>query len=143
MVGVEPAHAACILASVEAGEISSVPGPHDSIMAGLNCGTPSLIAWPAVGAGFDAYVAVDDEFARRAMRGLAADGIVAGETGGAGLAGLLALCDAGRSADVHLNSASKVLLICTEGATDPIEYRNIVGPFAGKAVDGTGQTQDA
>src|SRR5215210_2953714 len=42
LIGVEPANADCLLASIAAGRIVSVAGPHDSIMAGLNCGRPSL-----------------------------------------------------------------------------------------------------
>ena len=50
IVGVEPTRAACALASIEAGEIVQIPGPHDSIMSGLNCGVPSPLAWPLVSA---------------------------------------------------------------------------------------------
>ncbi|MGH2790417.1 MAG: diaminopropionate ammonia-lyase, partial [Actinomycetota bacterium] len=89
MIGVEPDHAACILASMEAGEIVTIPGPHDSIMAGLNCGTPSAVAWPYVSRGYDVYLAVGDERAEEGMRLLAGEELVAGETGAAGLAGLL------------------------------------------------------
>lgn len=39
ILGVEPTHAACVLASMEARRIVQLPGPHDSIMSGLNCGT--------------------------------------------------------------------------------------------------------
>jgi diaminopropionate ammonia-lyase len=87
LVGVEPARAACLLESVAAGRIVSVPGPHDSIMAGLNCGQPSLVAWPTVSRGIDVLVAVDDEPAREAMRLTAASGIVSGETGAEGAPG--------------------------------------------------------
>ena len=80
-----------MLASMEAGEIVAVPGPHDSIMAGLNCGSPSIVAWPIVSRGIDAFIAIPDERAREAMRALASEGIVAGETGAAGLAGLIEL----------------------------------------------------
>src|SRR5918993_508129 len=58
LLGVEPASAACLLQSVAAGRIVSVPGPHDSIMAGLNCGRPSLVAWPTVSRGIDVLLAV-------------------------------------------------------------------------------------
>lgn len=131
LVGVEPAHAACALASVEAGELLTVPGPHDSIMAGLNCGTPSSVAWPDLRDGIDAFVAIDDGWARQAMRALAEAGIVAGETGGAGLAGLLALltesgAEAARNA-LGLTETTQALVICTEGATDPVNYQRIVG----------------
>jgi diaminopropionate ammonia-lyase len=127
MVGVEPETAACVLASVTAGEITTVPGPHKSIMAGLNCGTPSLIAWPLVARGFDAYVAIEDDYARRAMRSLAAAGIIAGETGAAGLGGLVALTERSNAVEIGIGPTSTVLLLCTEGATDPDAYARIVG----------------
>ncbi len=90
IVAVEPTSAACGLRSAEAGEPVVVPGPHDSIMAGLNCGTVSPLAWPILSAGVDVFVAIEDDYAERAMRDLAAEGIVAGESGAAGLAGLRA-----------------------------------------------------
>jgi diaminopropionate ammonia-lyase len=131
LLGVEPLAAACVLRSLQAGRIVTVPGPHDSIMAGLNCGTPSLVAWPLLRAGLDAVVAVADERARQAMRDLAAAGIVAGETGAASLAGL-AEATGGRTAGrlrraLGLGAGARVLLVCTEGATDPEAYRRIVG----------------
>ena len=95
LVSVEPASADCLFESVAAGRIVSVPGPHDSIMAGLNCGRPSLVAWPTVSRSIDLLVAVDDEPAREAMRLAAESGIVSGETGAAGLGGLLELLRTG------------------------------------------------
>jgi diaminopropionate ammonia-lyase len=131
LIGVEPLAAACVLGSLLAGRIVTVPGPHRSIMAGLNCGTPSLVAWPSLQAGLDAVVAVDDEPARRAMRDLAAVGIVAGETGAASLAGLAELTTGPDAEELRpvlgLGADARVLLLCTEGATDPDAYRRIVG----------------
>jgi diaminopropionate ammonia-lyase len=127
LLGVEPLDAACVLASARAGRPTSVPGPHRSIMAGLNCDTPSLIAWPVISRAFDVFAAVSDDAARAAMRELAAIGIVAGETGGAGLAGLVSVRsnDAARAA-LALDADASVLLINTEGATDAASYRSIV-----------------
>jgi diaminopropionate ammonia-lyase len=122
IIGVEPTRADCAIASIEAGGIATVPGPHDSIMAGLNCGSPSLIAWPTMRAGIDAFVAIDDDRAREAMRLLAAAGIVSGESGAAGLGGLLEF-----GGQLGLTPESTVLLVSTEGATDPVGYREIVG----------------
>jgi len=85
LVGVEPAKADCLLESVAAGRIVSVPGPHDSIMAGLNCGTPSLVAWPTLSRSIGLLVTVDDEPIGEAMRLAARSGVVSGETGAAGL----------------------------------------------------------
>jgi len=136
LVGVEPASAACLLESVAAGRIVSVPGPHDSIMAGLNCGRPSLVAWPTVSRGIDVLVAVNDEPAQEAMRLTAASGIVSGETGAAGLGGLLELLRRGGESPEQEEKArralgvggeSRVLLFNCEGATDPDRYRELVG----------------
>jgi diaminopropionate ammonia-lyase len=91
IVGVEPLAADCMLESAQAGHMVEVPGPHDSIMAGLCCGIPSLVAWPIISEGIDIFAAIDDEWAGEAMRELARAGVVSGETGSAGLAGLLAL----------------------------------------------------
>lgn len=131
ILSVEPLRAACMLASMEAGERVSVPPPHDSIMAGLNCGRPSLIAWPIVARGIAAFIAIPDERAREAMRALAGVGIVAGETGAAGLGGLLELLTGAESAkhrqELEINETSRVLVLVTEGATDPLSYDRIVG----------------
>ncbi|MGI8664091.1 MAG: diaminopropionate ammonia-lyase [Acidimicrobiales bacterium] len=127
IVAVEPLSAACGLRSAEAGEPTHVPGPHDSIMAGLNCGNVSVLAWPTLAAGVDAFVAVDDAAAERAVRDLDGIDIVAGETGGAGLAGLRALVEAGPSAGGVDLAGKAVLTICTEGATDPVAYERITG----------------
>ena len=123
IVAVEPLSAACGLRSAEAGHPVYVPGPHDSIMAGLNCGTVSPIAWPAVARGVDLFVAVSDPAAERAMRDLATVGVVAGETGAASLAGLRAVA----AADVITTRDARALVLCTEGATDPAAYERIVG----------------
>ena len=134
ILSVEPLRAACMLASMEAGQIVTVPGPHDSIMAGLNCGRPSTIAWPIVAQGIDAFIAIPDERAREAMRALARIGIVAGETGAAGLAGMIESLtgDAGaqhREA-LGMDENSRALVLVTEGATDPVSYRQIVSEGA-------------
>ncbi len=130
IVSVEPLRAACALASIEAGDIVTVPGPHDSIMAGLNCGRVSMVAWPAAARGMDGFLAIPDKRAREAMRALAGLGVVAGETGAAGLAGLIELLTGSESAqyraDLSLNEESRALIIVTEGATDPESYAQIL-----------------
>jgi diaminopropionate ammonia-lyase len=131
VVGVEPESAACVLASIEAGELVTVPGPQDSIMAGLNCGTPSSIAFPTLLAGLDGSIAIEDSYAEESMRTLAGCGIVSGETGAAALAGLEALLALPEATEIRnelgLDRNATVLLLVTEGATDPESYRRIVG----------------
>jgi diaminopropionate ammonia-lyase len=127
IVGVEPLASACHFASAAAGTPVHVPGPHDSIMAGLNCGSVSIVAWPAVSRGVSLFVAIGDDAVPGAVRDLARAGIVAGETGAAGLAGVRAVVDAGPHAHGLDLRGRRVLLLCTEGATDPESYARIVG----------------
>ena len=132
LVGVEPTRACATLRSLQAGQLVAVPGPHDSIMAGLNCGTPSPLAYPIVSGGTDLFVAIEDKRAREAMRLLAASDVVAGETGAAGLGVLLELLR-GPAAErnrefLNITSQTSALLIITEGATDPQAWERIVNP---------------
>ncbi|MGE0880699.1 MAG: diaminopropionate ammonia-lyase [Acidimicrobiia bacterium] len=118
LVGVEPEDADCVLESVRAGHLVTVPGPHRSVMVGLNCGTPSFIIWPELSTGVDAYVSVDDTWAYEAVRALAEGGVIAGETGAAATAAMLAVAeDRTLRAAVGLIAEARVLLLCTEGPT--------------------------
>ena len=95
-------------------------------MAGLDCAEVSIAAWPTLRAGIAGTVTVTDAEAHGAMRELAAVGLAIGESGAAPLAGLRALvadpaCAALRDA-VGLGPATRVVLIATEGPTDPAGY---------------------
>lgn len=126
---VEPTRANCLMVSARAGALATAPGPHPSTMAGLNCGLPSMLAWPTVYAATDVYLAIDDDAAHRGMRMLAEAGIVAGESGAASLGALLEIAD-GPHLDrqkVGLSTDAVVLIVNTEGATDPVNYLAQVG----------------
>lgn len=97
VLSVEPDTAACVLASLQAGHSVSVPTA-ETIMAGLNCGTVSALAWPVLAGGLDAAVAVTDGEARRAVSDLAAAGISSGPSGASALAGVRAALDGSASA---------------------------------------------
>lgn len=131
LLGVEPESARCVMESLRAGRPVVLPFPQTSIMAGLNCGTPSHLAWPLLERGLDAVTAVSDEWAMAAVRSLAAAGVIAGETGGAALAGLQAICadPAGAPARgaLGLGRDSRVLVLCTEGVTDTAAWTRITG----------------
>jgi diaminopropionate ammonia-lyase len=100
-------------------------------MAGLNCGTPSAVAWPTLSKAYDLYMAIEDDRAMQAMRALADEGIVAGETGAAGVGAMLEISESSSGEDLRaylgLSERSRVLVLCTEGATDPRGYEAIVG----------------
>jgi diaminopropionate ammonia-lyase len=127
LVGLEPEHAACALESIKAGEPVTVPGPHDSIMAGLNAGTVSQLAWPVLRDRFDAFCAIDDAWAEDGMRRLAASAIRAGEVSGGTVGAALAICDdEGARAELAIDETSTLFLLLTEGLTDPDSWRRIV-----------------
>ena len=129
LVGVEPTDAACATASALAGELVTLRGEQHSIMAGLNCGTPSPVAWPLVSRGMTGFLTIGDEWARRAVRELAAVGVEAGETGAAALGGLDALRDRGGAEALERVFAptADVLVLVTEGASDLAAWRRILG----------------
>jgi threonine dehydratase len=130
---VEPEIAACLLASAAAGKRVHIDSDLDTMMAGLACGEPSLIAWPLLAAGSHYFMCLDDGSAFAAMRRLAAgEGgdtpVVGGESGVAGLAGLLALCgDPDSARRLALDEHARVLVFGTEGDTDAALYTEIVG----------------
>lgn len=125
---VEPVTAACLFESAASGVPVTVGGDLDTIMAGLACGEPSILAWRILGPGADAFLTITDAMAAASMRDLAALGIVGGESGVAGLAGFrLAAADPAMRAALKLDATSRVLVYGTEGATDPEVYRGIVG----------------
>ena len=124
-IGVEPVTAACAIASLDRGDpvVIETPG---TTMAGLNCGTPSAVAWPTLRDGLSGAITVSDAEARSAMRDLAALGHTIGDCGASPLAALRALvrddrCAALRAA-VGLDAHTRVLLVATEGASDPAAY---------------------
>ncbi len=130
-VVVEPENAACLLESARAGAVTAVGGDLETIMAGLACGEPSILAWRILQPGADAFMTVRDAAAADAMRQLATLGVVGGESGVAGLAGLIkAARDPALRNALQLDASSRVLCYGTEGATDPEVYRAIVGRSA-------------
>ncbi len=128
VIVVEPDNAACLLASAEIGALTAIPGNLDTMMAGLACGEPSLLAWEELQRSAAAFMAIPDATAIEAMRLLAAAGVISGESGAAGLAGcLLAASDPAARAVLGLELDSRVLVFSTEGATDQALYEKFVG----------------
>lgn len=141
VVAVEPIGARSLMTSLQAGRVTSLPGVARTLVMGLACETPSTAAWPVLHAGVDHALAIADCRAVQAMRELARGAgdpqLVAGETGAASYAALLAA-----AADPRLRAAlgvgpdSRVLVPITEGATDPGIYRRLVGRAATEVVAG-------
>ena len=119
VLGVEAANAPAIISSLHAGRPLSVPTRH-TIMAGLNCGTPSHAAWPDLRSGLDAAVTVTERQAATAVSDLAAAGVDAGPCGAAALAGVRVALTGHRD-DLALPADATLLLLSTEGrAANPL-----------------------
>ena len=122
IVCVEPTAAACVLASLHAGELRSVDTSTGSIMTGLCTGTTSRIAWPALRDGLDAAVAVEDPSVRDAVAELTELGRDVGPCGASALVGARAVfSDAHVRGRLGLAEDAVVVLLSTEGlAANPL-----------------------
>lgn len=135
IVIVEPNKADCIYRTAEKGEIQTVKGDMNTIMAGLACGEPCTIGWDVLKNSVDHFISIPDYIAAKGMRILGNPlgddtKIISGESGAATL-GFLAEAMQNESMDflrkrIGLNANSKVLCFSTEGDTDQINYRHIV-----------------
>ncbi|WP_201834759.1 diaminopropionate ammonia-lyase [Microvirga zambiensis] len=132
-VVVDPARAACLFESARAGHPVKIAHGEPTVMAMLECYEPSLVAWRVLSRAADAFMTIDEEDAVAVMKRLAHPvgkdpAIVAGESGGVGLAGLMrAATDAEMRTALGLDETSRVFVINTEGATDPQRFAALVG----------------
>jgi diaminopropionate ammonia-lyase len=133
---VEPTRAACVLAAVEAGAPVAIEATKRTVMAGLDCALASSAALDGLARSVDGFFAIDDAWTLEAMRRLATPMghdplVVAGESGAASVAGLLALLGHGELGPLRhhlgIGAGTRVLVWSTEGATDPVHWREVVG----------------
>ena len=136
-VVVEADKAACYYKSIliDNGKPQKVSGDLDTIMAGLACGEPSALAWNILRRYADVFITCNDHVAIKGMRALGRPlpgdpGVISGESG-AVTAGLLAcILEPGPHNEIagalDINQNSTILLISTEGDTDPATYQKIM-----------------
>ncbi len=136
-VVVEPDKAACLYhsARIGDGQPHSFSGDLDTIMAGLACGDPSPLAWDILRDCADMFLSCPDYVAAKGMRvyGVPLRGdpfIVSGESGAVTLGALMFIMERPELADLRgwlgLDRKSQVLLINSEGNTDPNHFRRVV-----------------
>jgi diaminopropionate ammonia-lyase len=114
LLGVEPDTAACVQASLRAGRVTEV-STSDTVMAGLNCGTTSSLAWPYLQHGLDAAATVTDDEALTAADELATLGVSSGPCGAATVAATrMALTDEHHRTQLGITETSTVVLLNTE-----------------------------
>jgi len=134
---VEPDKAACLFRSAQTpdGQAVSFPGNLDTIMAGLACGEPSPLAWRILRDCTDYFLACPDYVAAKGMRVYAVPlkgdpFIVSGESGAVTLGALMFILELSQLADfkekLGLNKDSQILLVNSEGNTDPNHFRRVV-----------------
>jgi diaminopropionate ammonia-lyase len=134
---VEPVNVACVFESALAGDGKprAVTGIQETIMAGLNCGEPCLTTWGILRDLSAFYAACPDFVTAKGMRTLASPlgtdpKIISGESGAVGLGLLALLMEQDDLSEVRkligFDENSVVLLISTEGDTDPVGYYDVI-----------------
>ena len=132
VVIVEPELAACLFESGRSGEATTFAVQTETLMAGLSCGEPSGMAWEILAEEAADFLTIPDSIVAPCVRLLARPfagdtAIEAGESAIAGLAALLAARQAAAlSAKLRLDAQSRVLLIGSEGVTDPAIFAQIM-----------------
>ncbi len=127
IICVEPNEADCFMESIKNNKISSCTGNVNSIMAGLNCGYPSKIAYPIIKNNTDYFLSIDDDCATHAIRIMFNSGVISGDSGCAGLAGYLYVSQNENLRKIlQINESSTILFVNTEGHTDPILLSKIL-----------------
>jgi diaminopropionate ammonia-lyase len=134
---VEPDNANCIYQSA----IQNTEKPFNveivkkTIMAGLECGNPNPIAWDILRTQADYFFSCPDYVAAKGMRvyGVPLKGdpfIVSGESGAVTLGALMFVMKQksleNLKNELKLDADSQVLLINSEGNTDPVNFRQVV-----------------
>ncbi len=132
---VEADRAPCILATARAGTMQTVTISEETLMAGLSCGEASPLAWEILRRCADHFVTVGDDYVAPTMRALANGEFGGGaiEGGECATPGLVTLIAAAAQDDLRaafgLDEDSRVLVIGSEGATDPEIYQALLdGP---------------
>ena len=135
LISVEPAECDCIMESFRNGTFSKTKKSQETIMTGLRCGTPAMLAWDILKDGIDVFLSIPDTYGIKAMHDFyypfkTDKQIFAGESGAAGLAGLIAMaCDPalqGLKKEIGLNDESRVLVFVTEGVTDSEVFEELI-----------------
>jgi diaminopropionate ammonia-lyase len=130
---VDPARAACLFESAKVGRSIKIAHGAPTVMAMLECYEPSRVAWRILARMADAFMTIEEDEAIAAMNRLARPvggdpPVVAGESGGAGLAGFLRVArDPALRRLTGITVASRIFVINTEGATDVAQFTKLVG----------------
>ena len=129
MVSVESHMSACMADSIAANAPTPVNITEETLMAGLSCGEVSDLAWDILRPTLTHCATISDEAVAPLMRWFHArtPTVESGECSTTGLATLLqAHADETMRSALGLTADSVVMLIGTEGATDPEFYAHTI-----------------
>jgi len=132
IVLVDPSEADCWVRSVREEKPTNCNGELNTIMAGLACGTVSKIAWNILSTSVSAAMSIADTDAANGMRCLKFCkrqnvNIEAGESATAGLVGMIKCAtNANTREKLKVGKDSRILIIGSEGKTDPKIYEQII-----------------
>ena len=132
LIVVEPEQANCLQLSAKAGKPVAVTGELQTLMAGLACGEVSVLAWQILVDGVDDFMTLSEQSVAPTMK-LLAQGfgqdakVEAGESAVPGLAAAILAAESSEYREkLGLTEQSRVLVIGTEGATDPVLYQQLI-----------------
>lgn len=137
VVIVEPSKADCLYHSAlhPTGTPQRVYGDLATMMAGLACGEPNPVGWEILKSISDYFFSCDDSISANGMRVLGNPickdvKVISGESGSVPMGLVYELMSNDELDQVRyklgLNDSSNILVINTEGDTDPINYRKVV-----------------
>lgn len=140
IVIIESEEANCFYQSTlhNSGEPQRVYGKLDTMMAGLACGEPNPVAWKILKSISDYFLSADDAISAKGMQILGNplndDAIIiSGESGAIPLGVLHDILSHDKNSslknELQLDEKSNILLISTEGDTDPDHYQKIINDF--------------
>ena len=128
---VEPKRADCLYQSSLSGKPTVSSGDLQTVMACLSAGEVSILAWEILEKTANFFLRLSDSTIGPTMQRLSAKNIVSGESGAATLAAFAAICSDKETKQLtEIDENSRILLISTEGATDPHIYKQLVGKDA-------------
>lgn len=135
LITVEPDGSAGFFDSLKEGMRRAPKINAPTIMGGLNCGIPSLSGWDLLKNSVTAAMRITDARSKEAMRELYSplendEKIISGESGAAGLAGLLSLLKdpafSSLKEQLQIGPQSRILIFNTEGNTDEERFEQII-----------------
>lgn len=126
----------CHLLSAQKGEYTCITDGSDTLMAGLNCGSPNIFTWPILRDNASWFASCPDSVTIEGMKKSAhPEGddplLISGESGAVDLGLLLRILEREEYGDqkkaMGFDEDSVILLFSTEGNTDPEHFEQVTG----------------